>query len=258
MTARTHPFSNLRRISGWLARFSASPLRFFSLFAVLFLGLSLRAAEEAPMSPLAQEAFVSALTRELASHFNLEGDLQLELLRAWSPPHKLARDWQVVITEYPSVATAAMLLRCRILADGEPSGDLTITLRASLWRDAWAARQPVSHNAVFDPALLEIRRTDLFRERDALPAAVGDSSYIFSRAVHAGRIVTWRDITRRPLVKKGDMVEVSAAEGNLTISMKAMALQSGAQGEAVTLRNLESRKDFTAFVIDENRVQVRF
>jgi flagella basal body P-ring formation protein FlgA len=54
------------------------------------------------------------------------------------------------------------------------------------------------------------------------------------------------------------MVEVSAAEGGLTISMKAMALQSGAQGEAVTLRNLESRKDFTAFVIDENRVQVRF
>jgi len=40
--------------------------------------------------------------------------------------------------------------------------------------------------------------------------------------------------------------------------MKAVALQSGAQGEAVTLRNLESHKDFTAFVVDENRVQVRF
>jgi len=99
---------------------------------------------------------------------------------------------------------------------------------------------------------------DLFRERDALPAAVGDNSFIFARAVNAGRTVTWRDITRRPLVKKGDMVEVSAAEDTLSITMKALALQSGAHGEAVTLRNLESRKDFTAFVIDENRVQVRF
>jgi flagellar basal body P-ring formation protein FlgA len=35
-------------------------------------------------------------------------------------------------------------------------------------------------------------------------------------------------------------------------------MQNGAQGEAVTVRNLEPRKDFTAFVIDENRVQVRF
>jgi flagella basal body P-ring formation protein FlgA len=81
---------------------------------------------------------------------------------------------------------------------------------------------------------------------------------VFARAVQAGRIVTWRDIARRPLVKKGDMVEVSATEGVLSITMKAMALSNGAQGEAVTLRNLESRKDFTAFVIDENRVQVRF
>jgi flagellar basal body P-ring formation protein FlgA len=228
------------------------------LLLLALVAAPLRAAEESPMSPLTQDAFTSTLNRELAAHFNLEGDLQLELLRPWSPPQKLARDWQVIVTEYPSIAASAMLLRCRLLADGEPSGDLTITLRASLWRDAWTARQPLAHNAAFDPALLEVRRVDLFRDRDALPAAVGDASYMFSRAVHAGRIVTWRDIARRPLVKKGDMVEVSAAEGSLVISMKALALQSGAQGESVTLRNLESRKDFTAFVIDENRVQVRF
>ena len=221
---------------------------------------AVRAAETAPapLVPFAQDDFTATLRRELVTHFNLEGDLQLELLRTWGPPPQLARDWQVVITEYPSVAASAMLLRCRILADGEPVGDATITLRAALWRDAWAARQPLTHNAVFDPAQLEVRRIDLFRERDALPAAVGDASFIFARAVQAGRTVTWRDIARRPLVKKGDMVEVSAAEGSLSITMKAMALQSGAQGEAVTLRNLESRKDFTAFVIDENRVQVRF
>ncbi|MFZ5495099.1 MAG: flagellar basal body P-ring formation chaperone FlgA [Verrucomicrobiota bacterium] len=238
-----------RRLLGMLA-FSLSVLQTFSPV--------LRAADPAPLAPLAQEAFTAALARDLAAHFNLEGDLQLELLRPWSPPQKVARDWQVVVTEYPSVATPAMLLRCRILADGEPSADLTITLRASLWRDAWAARQPLAHHTVFDPALLEVRRVDLLRDRDALPATVGDNSFIFARAVHAGRIVTWRDIARRPLVRKGDMVEVSAAEGSLTITMKAMALQNGVQGEAVTLRNLESRKDFTAFVIDENRVQVRF
>lgn len=232
----------------------------FLLLLTLVAAAAVRAADAAPapLGPLAQSDFTAALTRELVNHFNLEGDLALELLRPWAPPPQVARDWQVVITEYPAVAASAMLLRCRILADGEPAADATITLRASLWRDAWAARQPLTHNTVFDPAQLEVRRVDLLRERDALPAAVGDASFIFARAVHAGRTVTWRDIARRPLVKKGDMVEVSAAEGTLSITMKAMALQNGAQGEAVTLRNLESRKDFTAFVIDENRVQVRF
>jgi flagella basal body P-ring formation protein FlgA len=40
--------------------------------------------------------------------------------------------------------------------------------------------------------------------------------------------------------------------------MKALAKQNGAQGEAVTMMNLESRKDFTAIVVDENHVQIRF
>lgn len=234
--------------------------RLLPLILVLCTALPLVADENtAPgVAPLTQDAFAFEITRGLVNHFNLEGELQIELLRTWNPPQVVAREWQVVITEFPSVAASAMLLRCRVLADGQPAAESTLTLRASLWKDVWVARQPLMHGAVFDPALLETRRVDLFRERDALPAAVGDQSFIFARAVNAGRTVTWRDITRRPLVKKGDMVEVSAAEGTLSITMKALALQSGAHGEAVTLRNLESRKDFTAFVIDENRVQVRF
>ncbi len=233
--------------------------RLLPLFLLLLAARPLSADVAASVAgPLTQDAFVSSLTRELTAHFNLEGDLQLELLRVWTPPQLVARDWQVIITEYPSVAASAMLLRCRILADGNPATEATITLRASHWRDAWVARQPLTHGATFDPALLEARRVDLFRDSDALPAAVGDQTFVFTRGVNTGRTVTWRDIARRPLVKKGDMVEVSAAEGSLSITMKALALQSGAQGEAVTLRNLESRKDFTAFVIDENRVQVRF
>lgn len=233
---------------------------------LLSAGLALAAAltaSAAPapageLRPLTQDALVAALSADLTTHFNLEGDLQLELLRTWNPPALVATDWRVIINEYPSVANSAMLLRCTWLADGQPAGDGVLTVRASLWRDAWVARQPLANGAVFDLAALETRRVDQFRDRDALPATVGDSSYIFARAINPGRIVTWHDVARRPLIRKGDVVEVTAADGMLAVSMKALALQSGAQGEAVTLRNLESRKDFTAFVTDENRAQVRF
>lgn len=216
------------------------------------------AADASVSSPFTQENFTAALTRDLASHFNLEGDLQLEFLRPWSSPDRVARDWQVQITEYPSVAASSMLLRCRVIADGESLGETTLTLRAALWRDAWVARQPLANNTPFDASQLETRRVDLLRERDALPAAVGDRSFNFVRGVQAGRLLTWRDIARRPLVRKGEMVEVSAADGMLVVTMKALAMQNGAQGEVVTVRNLDSKKDFSAFVIDENRVQVRF
>ncbi len=232
--------------------------RLLSVLPLLALLAVAARAGSAQVAPFTQERLVTELNRELTSHFNLEGDLQLELLRDWNPSSRVASNWQVVITEYPTVVANAMLLRCRVLADGVPSGEATLTVRASLWRDAWVARQPLLNGATFDPALLETRRVDLFRDRDALPASVGDQTFLFARAVNAGRVVTWRDIARRPLVKKGDVVEVTASEGMLSVTMKAMALQNGGQGEAVTFRNLESRKDFTAFVIDENRAQVRF
>ena len=208
--------------------------------------------------PLTRDAFVAAVSASLVSHFNLEGELQLELLRAWSAPARVARVWTVDLSEYPSILAPAMLARCRVVADGEVAGEYTITLRAALMREAWSARQPVTASTTFDPAQLEVRKVDFLRERDALPAAVGDRSFIFARAVPASRLLTWRDIARRPLVRKGDYVEVAAIDGMLQVTMKGMAMENGAQGDTVTVRNPESRKDFAAQVIAENRVQIRF
>jgi len=239
-------------------------LRLLSIACLLAFAAAARAETAAPAAPvvvpapLAQDHFLELVARDLAGHFNLEGDLELSLLRPFATPANLAREWRVEITDYPSVPASSMLARCRLFADGQVIAEGPLVLRAALWRDTWIARQPVANGAGFDAGLLDTRRTDLFRDRDALPAVVGDRTYVFARSVQPGRLLTWRDIARRPLVRKGDLVEVSASEGTLIVTMKALAMQNGAQGEAVTVRNLDSRKDFTAFVIDENRVQVRF
>ncbi len=209
-------------------------------------------------TPFTHDQVISSLTRILTAHFSFEGELQVELIRSWTPPARVASAWELTVLEYPSVPSSSMMLRCRVLADAAPVAETTFVVRAQLWRDAWATRLPLTSGGFFDPSLLETRRVDMLRERDALPAAVGDRSYVFARAVQAGRLLTWRDIMRRPLVKKGDLVEVSATEGQLIVTMKALAMENGAQGDTVTVRNPESRKDFAAMVIDENRVQVRF
>lgn len=208
--------------------------------------------------PLSREQFIDALVRDLAAHFNLEGELQIELLRPWTPPSRVAGAWNISILEYPAVPSSSMLVRGRVQADGVVVADFPVVLRASHWRDAWVTRLPLAAGAVFDPAQLEARRLDLFRERDIVPASVGDRSYVFARMVPAGRPLTWRDIARRPLVKKGNLVEVSAADGLLLVTMKALAMENGAQGDTITVRNPESQKNFAATVVDENRVQVRF
>ena len=236
-----------------------SKIFLFALTPLLLAVPTASRASETPVAgPLSREHLLTTLSKDLAAHYNVEGDLQIELLRAWSPPDRVAAVWEIEIFDYPSGISANMFLRCRVLADGARVAEPSLTLRVSLWRDAWATRQPLTVGTIFDPAMLEARRIDTLRDRDVLPAAVGDRSYIFTRAVGAGRLLTWRDIGRRPLVKKGEVVEVSAAEGLLVVTMKGVAMENGAQGETVTVRNPESRRIFAATVVEENRVQVRF
>jgi flagellar basal body P-ring formation protein FlgA len=235
-------------------------LRFIAgfLFCAALATTSMRSEGSSAPTALDRTEFIAALSRDLSSHFRLEGELQLELLRPWTAPAKTASSWETVILEYPSAPASSMLVRCRALADGAPAGEFTLVLRAALWRDVWVARQPLAPGAIFDPALLDVRRVDGFREHDSLPTAAGDKSYVMARAVTAGRLLTWRDVSRRPLVRKGETVEVAAIYGQLLVTLKGLAMENGVQGEIVTVRNPDSRKDFSATVIDENRVQVRF
>ena len=77
-------------------------------------------------------------------------------------------------------------------------------------------------------------------------------------AARMTQLVGVNALARRPLVRKGDLVEVTVSEGRLSLTMKALAMENGAQGDVVTVRNTESRKDFVAVVTHENQVRVRF
>jgi flagellar basal body P-ring formation protein FlgA len=211
-----------------------------------------------PVTTLSGDQLLSALTRDLADHFRLEGDFHLEFMRPWTPLDRTAAAWDVVVMEYPVLPSANLIVRCQLMADGATAADLTLSLRASLWRDAWFAREPITSGSTFDSTMLDARRIDWLRERNALPASVGDDSFIFARQVPADRMLTWQDIARRPLVRKGDVVDVIASEGGLLVTMKAQAIESGVRGDTVTVRNIETLKNISGQVVSEDRVEVRF
>ena len=222
------------------------------------LSPQLAAGNSAAVFKVTREQAIATLTQQLVEHFNLEGDLQLELIRPWIEPAPAVAPVAVVIAEFPAQPASSLLLRARLESAGALLGEITLPLRAQLVRDAWVTRQPANRGDVFDPAALDVRRIDVLRERDVLPAATADRNLTFARSVTAGHVLTWRDVVRRALVRKGDLVEVAAVDGPLTVTLKALAMQNGTAGEIVTVRNLDSKKDITAQVVAENRVQVRF
>jgi flagella basal body P-ring formation protein FlgA len=222
-----------------------------------FVVLRLRADTPADSAAFTQPAMEKIFTRDIAAHFNLEGDFQLGVERPWVPERAPEPGWTLAITEYPVTPSSVMLLRCQV-TDAHGSQESTVLVHAALWRDAWAVELPIEAGSTFDTTRLKARRSDMLREHDLLPATIGDDGYMFARTVPVGRMLTWHDVARHQQVRKGDLVEVTAVDGLLKISMKALALEGGVTGDTITVRNPDSKKDFTALVTEENHVEVQF
>jgi flagella basal body P-ring formation protein FlgA len=204
------------------------------------------------------DKLLADLTTTLQEHLRCDGELQLDLLRPWVAPSRGASVWDFAVTEYPGITASNMLLTIRLKADGVVVVETSLLVHAVLMRDVWYTVDPVAAGVTFSPTLVVARRTDVLRQRDTLAAKDGDDSFIFSRELPADHLITWHDVGRRPLVHRGQVVDVRASEGQLLITMKALAMENGAKGDLVTVRNLETRKDIPAVVVGEQRVEVHF
>ena len=209
---------------------------------------------------LTQDELLTAVTRQLTERFQLRGELQLELQRQWIAPAPTSTSGgiEVVVIEYPARLASTLLLRVKLQTATRSLGEQTLPLHAQLHRDVYVARSPLARESALDPMQLELRRVDVLRERDAVAVDDCTGEYTFVTNVPAGRLLAWRDLTRRPLVRKGQVIEVAAVDGTMTVTTKALAMENGAAGDSIRVRNLTSKKDFTASVVAEARAQVHF
>jgi flagella basal body P-ring formation protein FlgA len=238
-------------------------LRALSLLLLATAACSLAAQPAEIPSPAAasapSDALLADLTRAITNHFHVTGKLQLDPVQVWGfPGIPSGTKPRLVITEYPAALSPYMLVRCKLETSVTPLASWSISLRAQLWGSAWTAQEPIQVGDPFDPTVLTLQRCDLLRQHDALPATFNDRDYIFARSVPANRTLIWQDVVRRPLVRRGETVDVSAIDGALTVTVKALAIQNGGRGDLVLVRNLDSNKEFTGVVVDKNQVEVRF
>lgn len=221
--------------------------------------------ERAAAKPLVQVGadeidLLAELERQLVEKTQPAGQLRLIPV---SPLPSLPRSAQlpaVELIDHPSrIATTSVLLRFR-LSDGERVlGSFAASFRVQLVAEVWTPARRLSPGEVLGVSDVVRREVDLIRESKAITADTAIfGEYELARAVAPERSLTWNDLVPRSLVRKGQVVEVVANEGMLSISMKGQATRNGTRGEVINVRNLESKREFPAEVIDENKVRVQF
>ena len=74
--------------------------------------------------------------------------------------------------------------------------------------------------------------------------------------VRAGRSISLGDVEQLQLVKSGSLVSLVASVNGLAVSVQGIALERGAIGDTIRVRNLSSKKVMTGKVIDVGRVEI--
>ena len=76
------------------------------------------------------------------------------------------------------------------------------------------------------------------------------------RTLLPGRLIPTGSVCEPYLVETGSPVTVMFVEGGLTISTKAVALQSGAAGDMIRLRNMDSGVVLSGIVLADGTVRI--
>lgn len=74
----------------------------------------------------------------------------------------------------------------------------------------------------------------------------------------AGTILLKKYLEQQPLVKRGDLVTITASTESVHITTKGEARSQGAEGDIIQVKNLSSRQMITARIIGQGQVQVDF
>lgn len=188
-----------------------------------------------------------------------KGQLELRLTRPWAPLLVPDEPLTVRLLELPSTGLSPhFMVRFELVTARDRLGPWQVPVQARLWREVWVARSPLQPGTLLAEADVVRERRDLLSVGEPIladPFAAATNTLLeLAEAVPAGRPITQRAVRPRPVVRRGQIVEAVLADGPLTIRLKVEALESGAPGQLVRVRNLESKREFKGKVQDAQTV----
>lgn len=170
----------------------------------------------------------------------------------------------------PSGEISLSLGRFERSVDGSHSAELlatskkgsTSTIKVKLYVDSFnevlvasraVARGEILREGDFERARLNVRSVPA-------KAAVDEAEILgleAKRAISAGRIIQSEDLKLPNVIQAGKQVTLKYEKGRLVATVLVIALESGAAGDYIRVRNEDSKKVITAKVVSEGLVEVK-
>lgn len=209
----------------------------------------LRAA--APLEAQVADFARAALAEQAERAGWLAPEIQLDAAkpRNGGAAQACAGGWQLQALDLRTLGRLRIAARC----PGQVGKEFL--LRARLSAEVLVARSAL-------PAGRALTAADLARERrdlSALPDAIGREDLAIGQAprssLRAGQVLRQRLLVPALLVQRGEQVTIAASRGGIQVQAGGEALEAGALGAVIKVRNSASGRVIAARVVEAGRVE---
>lgn len=137
--------------------------------------------------------------------------------------------------------------------------EIGVNVRVRTFSDVAVCKQFVPRNRIILQQDLRIARLETTRMKEKyfskFPDVVG---MMTTKALSPGEIVTAENLRPRPLIVRGEKIQIHFSKHGVEIILPGIARQSGAKGETVLVKCTENKKTYSGTVISSEVVAVDF
>lgn len=190
---------------------------------------------------------------------DIDGKLEFETAREWRPVPVPDGNIDIEILNDSNIKPDSyVIIKFNIVSHSGKTGPYYIQLRCKCYQEVLTSAQPIERGTVISPNMMTWSIQDSFSLKSPVTREMisPDDPLESVRSLDAGDPILQRDIRRRPMVRRRDLVTAILDKGSLQISLKAVSDEEGYRGDIIRVTNIRSNKQFHARVVGRNIVQL--
>ena len=150
----------------------------------------------------------------------------------------------------PGAATALLRIRTS-------EGIREVPISMEWFQNVVMTRRIVENGTVLAPEDVEVRQVRISSPMDAVSDIRQAVGRMTNRRLPAGERISQGFLLTPPIVHRGDKVFIVVRKGALALRIQGEAMQDGAAGETIRVRNEQSKKIIEAVIRSKEEVEVR-
>ncbi|MGB9601626.1 MAG: flagellar basal body P-ring formation chaperone FlgA [Verrucomicrobiia bacterium] len=206
-----------------------------------------------------EQMVIDFLTKTLQQQYcDGKSELELRLSRPWTMLKTVSSNGVFKLIEGPGrQLSPTMMVKFEWRSDKESLGPFQVVVYAKLWKEVIIAARPLTRGTVLNKSDVDFSKRDIFQMREwleDLPSNYNDVELVEN--IPQGQPIYPRSIRMKPIIKRGQLVEAHHVDGPMTISLKVEALEDGAPGQVIKIKNPQTRRELLGKVQNDGTISI--